>query len=122
MSALSDADRAFYLLLITVCLSICLVWALWNMDQKRERRERKRSDDQPREGRPHLPYERHEAGQRGPEPASSLSAAYSQLPTGPVPGLRERPRGLAARPSTTRKKPAGLSSQRVQRMSVLPNA
>jgi hypothetical protein len=51
MSALTDADRAFYLLLITVCISICLVWALWEMDQKRERRERTQTEDQRIEAR-----------------------------------------------------------------------
>jgi hypothetical protein len=52
MIALSDAARAFYLFLITVCFSICLVWALWVMDQKREPRERTQTDDQRIEARP----------------------------------------------------------------------
>jgi hypothetical protein len=59
MSALSDADRAFYLLLVTVCFSVSLVWVLWEMDQKRERWKRTETDDQPSAARPRLPYEQH---------------------------------------------------------------
>jgi hypothetical protein len=34
MSALTDADLAFYLLRVIVCLSVCLVWALREIDQR----------------------------------------------------------------------------------------
>lgn len=37
MNALTEADRAFLLLLITVCLSVWLVWVLWEMEQYRKR-------------------------------------------------------------------------------------
>jgi hypothetical protein len=44
MSAFSDADRGFYLLLIAVCLSVCVVWALWEMDQSQARRRQAQAD------------------------------------------------------------------------------
>jgi hypothetical protein len=53
MSALTDADRAFLLLLIKVCLSVCVVWALWEMEEYRERGERERERE--RQSRPQAP-------------------------------------------------------------------
>jgi hypothetical protein len=50
MSTLADADRAILLLLIAVCLGACLVWALWEMEQARERRTQQRQ----RQNRPQL--------------------------------------------------------------------
>ena len=54
MIALSDAGRAFLLLLITICLSAFLVWALWEMEQSRERRTQRRQ----RQSRPRLTWKR----------------------------------------------------------------
>ncbi len=55
--ALTDAERAFYLLLVAVCLGVCVVWALWELDQKQERRERMLAAGNPHEAPPTPPYE-----------------------------------------------------------------
>jgi hypothetical protein len=55
MTNLADADRVFFLLLIAVCLlGSCLVWALWEMEQSRERRAQQRL----RQSRPQLTWRR----------------------------------------------------------------
>jgi hypothetical protein len=42
MSTLADADGAFLLSVIAICLGACLVQALWEMEQVRERRIQRR--------------------------------------------------------------------------------
>jgi cbb3-type cytochrome oxidase subunit 3 len=37
------SDQAFLLLLITVCLGACSIWAFWQLEQLRQRRQRARS-------------------------------------------------------------------------------
>jgi hypothetical protein len=34
------SDRAFLLMLISVCLGACFVWALWEIEETRRRRHR----------------------------------------------------------------------------------
>jgi hypothetical protein len=48
-------------MLITVCFSVCFVWVLWEMDQKRERRNTNR---QPTERRPPRPAVRTALGNK----------------------------------------------------------
>lgn len=37
MSEIGNIDRFYLLPLVIVCLGICLVWALWELEQIRER-------------------------------------------------------------------------------------
>jgi hypothetical protein len=43
MYPLADTDLTFLLLLITACLGACFVWAFWEWEQLRERRQRARA-------------------------------------------------------------------------------
>jgi hypothetical protein len=38
----SPIDLAFLLLLITVCLGACLIWAFWEIEEFRQRKQRHR--------------------------------------------------------------------------------
>ncbi len=37
------SDQAFLLLLITICLGTCSIWAFWELEQSRKRRQQARS-------------------------------------------------------------------------------
>jgi len=43
MNALTDADQAFLVLLISACLAGCLIRAFWELEQSREKRQRARA-------------------------------------------------------------------------------
>jgi hypothetical protein len=50
MGTIADADRAFLLMIVAVCLGACLVWAFWEIEQIRERWIQRRQ----REARRHI--------------------------------------------------------------------
>jgi hypothetical protein len=52
MNMLTDVDQAFLLLLLSGCLGACFAWALWEMEQARERQRRRR------QSRPQLTWRR----------------------------------------------------------------
>jgi hypothetical protein len=43
MGALTDYDQAFFLLLTSACLGACFIWAFWELEQSRARRQRARA-------------------------------------------------------------------------------
>jgi hypothetical protein len=43
MSTLTDYDQAFLLLLNSACLGACFIWAFWELEQLRVRRQRTRA-------------------------------------------------------------------------------
>jgi cbb3-type cytochrome oxidase subunit 3 len=36
------SDQAFFLIVISICLGACLVWAFWNIEEARQRHQQRR--------------------------------------------------------------------------------